>query len=133
MKRTWIFFPILKIRAGYGVTGNDKIPDYQFVSGFTANAVYGLGNGSVIGYTPSLANAALKWEVNTTRNIGFDAAFLKNRLTLTMDVYKNTGTNLLIYVPSSHFCWLSSYKRVRHSRRSYKTSVLLLTRDLKSA
>jgi TonB-linked SusC/RagA family outer membrane protein len=93
------FLSDLKIRAGFGVTGNDKILDYQYLSSFSATSIYGLGNGSVVGYQPSLSNPNLKWETNTTRNIGFDAAFLKNRLTLTMDVYRNTGTNLLINVP----------------------------------
>ena len=90
----------LKLRAGYGTTGNDRINDYQYITTFNPTSVYGLSNGSTIGYLPAgLSNAFLKWETNITRNVGFDAAFLKNRITLSLDVYRNTAENLLIAAP----------------------------------
>ncbi len=94
------FLSDLKLRAGVGVTGNDRIDDYRYVSQYAYTAIYGLNNTSVLGYqSTGLANPNLKWESNTTRNIGVDAAFFKNRLSLTVDVYQNTASNLLINVP----------------------------------
>ena len=94
------FITDLKLRAGYGETGNDRINDYLYITQFLQTSVYGLNNGSTIGYLPAaLSNPYLKWESNITRNFGFDAAFFKNRLTLTFDIYKNTAQNLLIAAP----------------------------------
>ena len=98
--RKFDFISDLKLRVGYGTTGNDRINDYLYITQFLNTAVYGLNNGSTIGYLPAgLSNANLQWESNVTRNIGFDAAFLKNRLTLSVDVYRNTAQNLLISAP----------------------------------
>lgn len=90
----------LKVRAGYGTTGNNKIANYLYLSQFYNTAVYGLSNSSSLGYYPyNLANQYLTWETNVTRNIGFDAAFFKNKISLSFDVYKNTAKNLLISAP----------------------------------
>jgi len=62
------------------------------------NAGYGLND--VLNYTltlPSrLGNPFLQWESLTSENLGFDLSFLKNRITLTVDLYSNTTKNLLI-------------------------------------
>ncbi|HEY4289064.1 MAG TPA: TonB-dependent receptor [Puia sp.] len=92
----------LKIRASYGVTGNDGgIDDFAFVplvdAGGQRNYSFGTNGAVNIGYSPSVpANPDLKWEQTTQTDIGFDA-ILFNALTLTVDVYKKKTTGILQY------------------------------------
>jgi len=101
------FFPTnnvlnnLKIRASYGVTGNDGIGDFSFISligaGAQRNYTFGTGNNETvnIGYSPAApGNPDLKWEETRQTDIGFDAIFL-NSLTLTVDVYKKKTVGIL--------------------------------------
>ncbi len=104
-KEKWMdgLFPTisdLKIRASYGEAGNNRISDFLYVTQFTPSAYYSLGNQLVTSYrSGSLANANLVWESTISRNLGLDVAFFKNRLNLTLDVYKNTTEDLLVNVP----------------------------------
>ena len=90
----------LKIRASYGVTGQDGgIPEFAFLStvGSGGERNYSFGNGGVvnIGYSPNApANPNLKWEQTATTDIGFDA-ILFNALNFTMDVYQKKTTGIL--------------------------------------
>ncbi len=92
-------FSNLKLRVGYGVTGNDRIGDYGFLSRFSA---YGtsLGNNFYAGIEPaSLSNPDLKWEKTIQTDIGLDMGFLKGKLNITLDAYKKKTTDLLLAVP----------------------------------
>jgi len=92
-------FSNLKLRVGYGVTGNDRIGDYGFLSRFSA---YGtsLGNNFYAGIEPaSLSNPGLKWEKTIQTDIGLDMGFLKGKLNVTVDAYKKKTTDLLLAVP----------------------------------
>ncbi len=92
-------FSNLKLRVGYGVTGNDRIGDYGFLSRYSA---YGtsLGNNFYAGIEPaSLSNPNLKWEKTIQTDIGLDMGFLKGRLNVTLDAYKKKTTDLLLAVP----------------------------------
>ena len=93
----------MKIRASYGVTGNDVIGDFSYVplvnSGY--NYPFGVGTGESInvGYAPAAAaNPDLKWEQTTQTDIGIDATLFQN-LTLTADWYKKKTTGILQYPP----------------------------------
>lgn len=89
----------LKLRVGYGEAGNNRIGDFLYLTTFNSGTQYGLLDQSITAYLPSsLANAALVWEENISRNIGLDVSFLKNRIQLTADVYKNSSKNLLLNV-----------------------------------
>lgn len=92
----------LKLRASYGLTGNFNIPNYGSQGAMT-NYGYVFG-----GATPSVVNGAapfaqpnddLKWEKTAQLNLGFDASFFKNKLTLSVDVYNSNTNNLLLNVP----------------------------------
>ncbi|MCH5716640.1 SusC/RagA family TonB-linked outer membrane protein [Niabella hibiscisoli] len=90
----------LKIRASYGATGNNRIDDYLYMNIFSPTAKYALNEQVVPAYmVGSLPNKDLKWETTISRNIGVDLSLLKNRLSLSADVYLNTVNNLLIDVP----------------------------------
>jgi TonB-linked SusC/RagA family outer membrane protein len=90
----------LKFRVSYGQAGNNRIPNFLYLTQFNSGSQYGLNDQLVSAYVPSsLANPDLVWETTTSRNIGVDASFLKNRIQFTFDVYNNTTDNLLVSVP----------------------------------
>ena len=95
------FVNTLKIRGGYGVTGNDAIGDFKYLSTIGDGRNYAVGNtGSVtIGNSPNApSNPDLKWEETSQTNIGFDARFF-NDVTFTFDWYNKTTTGILQDVP----------------------------------
>ena len=92
----------LKIRAGYGVTGNsDNIFPYSnlLLIGSSGSAYYNPSN-SIFPYPPVYtitqnANPNLKWEQRAGTNIGFDYAILNNRVTGSFNYYSDKTTDLL--------------------------------------
>ncbi|MEO6228994.1 MAG: TonB-dependent receptor [Ferruginibacter sp.] len=89
-----------KLRGSYGITGNDNIGDFQYVStiGGGRNYTYGSSDLYSIGYSPNApANPDLKWEQTSQADIGFEASLLKN-LTLTFDWYKKKTSGMLLSV-----------------------------------
>ncbi|MDI9364953.1 MAG: TonB-dependent receptor [Flavobacterium sp.] len=95
------FISDLKLRVGYGQVGNNRIPDYLFLTTFNNNPYYYGINGQIINAysSASLVNQDLIWETTTNRNLGLDIAVLKNKLSLSIDVYKNSTKDLLLNVP----------------------------------
>ncbi|MHA4737397.1 TonB-dependent receptor [Dyadobacter sp. MSC1_007] len=93
-------FDDLKIRASYGLTGNSQIPVYRSVAGLIPyNYVFGATPTLVSGYGPNrISNSNLKWESTSMLNVGVDFALLNNRLSLTVDAFKNKTTDLLLDV-----------------------------------
>lgn len=91
----------LKIRGGYGVTGNDAIQPNGFLALIGGGRNYTFGStGTVVssGNSPDApANSDLKWEETSQLNIGFDAK-LFNDFTLTMEYYDKKTTGILQYV-----------------------------------
>jgi TonB-linked SusC/RagA family outer membrane protein len=105
----------LKLRASYGLSGNNRISDYLYQTVYNATALYALGgNLNSIGYaSPYLANPDLKWETTVSRNLGLDISLLNNRLQLTVDVYQNNTRDLLLSAPIS---FTSGYKLQQQNR-----------------
>jgi TonB-linked SusC/RagA family outer membrane protein len=96
------FVSDFKLRASYGLTGNFNIPNYAAQGGLRNYAyVFGGVAPSVInGAAPSfLPNPNLRWEKTAQLNLGFDAAFFQNLLTLSVDVYNSNTNDLLLNVP----------------------------------
>jgi TonB-linked SusC/RagA family outer membrane protein len=92
----------LKIRAGWGITGNQDIPNGRVVDqygGGTNSSFYDINgsNGSLVaGFVrTSIGNPDLKWEQNVSTNIGIDASLLSGRLTIVFDAYQRTVDDLL--------------------------------------
>ena len=105
-KVTWI--NELKIRAIYGLTGNDGIGDFASLGLYGAG--YNYGGGSGIAPT-QLPNPDLKWESTTQTGLGFDISLFKNRISLNFDLYYNHTKDLLLDRPipsSSGFYAISS-------------------------
>ncbi|MDQ3277451.1 MAG: SusC/RagA family TonB-linked outer membrane protein, partial [Bacteroidota bacterium] len=96
---TWI--NDLKLRAGYGILGNDNINPLGFLNLFVINndASYPI-NGSNTNYTPgqrhlTVANPDIKWEQTATTSVGIDATFFRNKLTMALDLYNRETTDLV--------------------------------------
>ncbi len=95
------FINDMKLRFGYGSVGNNRINDYLYLSTFNNNGsyFYGVGGQTIYGYSSaSLVNPNLLWESTINRNYGIDISFLK-RFNLSVDVYNNSSSNLLLNVP----------------------------------
>ncbi|WP_133273887.1 SusC/RagA family TonB-linked outer membrane protein [Hymenobacter radiodurans] len=91
-------FSDLKLRASYGITGNQEIGSYQSVGRYGLNA-YTAGTTRLVGLTASnIPNPNLSWESTASTDVGIDLAFLKNRITVTADYYYKKTTDLLLQV-----------------------------------
>jgi TonB-linked SusC/RagA family outer membrane protein len=90
----------LKFRVSYGEAGNNRIADFLYTTQFRPSAFYDINNTLVTALVASdLANPNLKWETTISRNLGLDAAFLNNRLQLSVDYYNNKTKGLLVNNP----------------------------------
>ncbi len=93
---TWL--SDLKLRVGWGMTGQQEgIGEYSYFNSYVANREFAfypiIGDGSLS--RPNAYNDNLTWEKTTTYNAGLDMAFLKGRITSSVDFYKRETTDLL--------------------------------------
>jgi TonB-linked SusC/RagA family outer membrane protein len=111
-KNDWVTF--LKIRGSYGETGNDQyrvngnVQRYLYLpSTFNTGQsgyYWGSSNGSVVNpywsgsVEGSLGNPGITWERATSKNIGLDAKFLADRLSLTADFFQQDRKNILTQI-----------------------------------
>ncbi|QOD62327.1 TonB-dependent receptor [Polaribacter haliotis] len=92
-------FSQLKFKAGYGKTGNDRIPgDARFEFLTDENSNYFFNNQVVQGQRPTSfgANSNLFWETTEQVNIGLDAGFFNGRLSVAVEAYQKDTKDLLI-------------------------------------
>lgn len=96
----WKPLDILKLRASWGVNGNQEIGNYQFVSTIDNSRGYTIGPGRALGSSPLfLENADIRWEESKQIDIGMDASFFQGRLSATADYYIKTTSGLLERIP----------------------------------
>jgi TonB-linked SusC/RagA family outer membrane protein len=84
-----------KIRASYGTSGNDQIPDYRFqeLYGFVAGAPY----QGVPGLQPvNLSNPNYAWELNKKLEFGLEIGFFKDRIFISTSFFRNRSSNQLV-------------------------------------
>ena len=85
----------LKLRASYGITGNNNIPEYKYLATYALNSLY----QNKVSATPSrLANPLLHWETANMAAVGVDLTFI-NRIDMSIDLYNTDNTGLLLNVP----------------------------------
>lgn len=89
----------LKLRAGWGKTGNQNVTDYAYMA-LLANKTTPWGVGVLTGNT---ANPDLTWETTSSYNIGLDLGLLQNRIEFIADVYYKKTDNLLLQLPLPSF------------------------------
>jgi iron complex outermembrane receptor protein len=113
-------FNQLKLRVGYGVTGNLPVPFYSYISRLNSgtlnvsNLSTGIGAPAVTTFNDGSAdrlirlfnyvsneNPDLKWEQKSEFNVGLDFAALNDRLVGSLDVYSRTSTDILFNQPVS--------------------------------
>jgi len=87
----------LKIRAGYGKTGNDNIPAFQYQDTFSLSGQY---NGVKTAILERMANPNLGWEEAYMTSLGVDATLLKN-WNFTVDLYHTINSKILLESPMS--------------------------------
>lgn len=97
-------FDQLKLRLGYGITGQQRIGEgnYPYLPQYTFSeddARYQFGNQFITTLRPEGYNAELKWEETTTYNIALDYALLDERISGTIEAYQRETNDLLNVVP----------------------------------
>lgn len=91
------FLSFGKLRASYGITGNDQIGDYQFLD--TYQSVGNNYNG-VAGLQPTrLYNPDFGWETNRKVEVATELGFFNDRLFTTVSYYRNRSSNQLVGIP----------------------------------
>lgn len=94
------FLNQLKFRGSWGKLGNQDIGYYPFLQYITPGSNYVWGDSKMSGVAiTSLANPDIKWETTATTDIGIDAAFLNNRLSLTADYFYKKTSDILLQLP----------------------------------
>lgn len=90
----------LKIRGNWGRLGNSSIGDWDYIGTINQSIVTVFGGAIVPGSTQvKLVNAGLVWETKETVNVGFDASFLNQRLTVSAEYYNSKTSDVLAETP----------------------------------
>ncbi|MDR1407974.1 MAG: TonB-dependent receptor [Tannerella sp.] len=98
---TWL--DDLKIRAGWGQTGNQSgVGDYAYLQRYNISRQAwfepGRSDATPLITQANLRTSDLTWETTSQRNVGLDVTLLQNRLSVTMDYYYKHTTDMLMYV-----------------------------------
>ncbi|MDR1201143.1 MAG: TonB-dependent receptor [Tannerellaceae bacterium] len=99
----------LKLRASYGIIGNNNIGNYtQYNRVSDSNAVFGNTSYSGSAVT-NLGNDDLGWEMTRQLDLGIDLGFFNNRVNFTYDYYRKITTDLLYQLPIPQESGFSSF------------------------
>ncbi|MBU3821951.1 TonB-dependent receptor [Flavobacteriaceae bacterium XHP0103] len=104
-------FSTLKVRASYGISGNDNIANYGYAALLTSNFLYPTGSGTT---ADGLANPDLKWEQTKQLNIGLDVGLFNEQFTAALEYYQNTSDDLLLSVPLPNSLGVNSGSQIRN-------------------
>ncbi|MGV3502954.1 MAG: SusC/RagA family TonB-linked outer membrane protein [Adhaeribacter sp.] len=88
-----------KLRVSTGITGNNRVPDFAYMSSLAINnaAIYPFGNANAKGLVPAvLGNDKLLWENTLQTDLGLDLSLFKDKVNLTVDVYRKNTYDLLL-------------------------------------
>jgi TonB-linked SusC/RagA family outer membrane protein len=88
------FIDYLKLRGSWGQLGNDNVAAFQYLNAYELSAT-GLGSTVTTAYERNVANPNITWETSTSRNVGIDLRTLDNRLTFSLDLYRNSREDIL--------------------------------------
>jgi len=103
---SWLSFG--KLRTSYGITGNDQIPDYQYLSTYGSSyTVY----QNYAGLEPTrIANADFHWETTKKMDVGLDIGVAKDRIILTVDHFVDRSGDQLTYYTLPYITGFSGYE-----------------------
>ncbi len=88
------FLSFGKIRGSYGITGNDQIGDYQYLSTYNATS-YPYQQSAGL-YPAQLSNPDYSWETNKKSELAIELGFLKDRILFSLSGYRNISSNQLV-------------------------------------
>ncbi len=106
---------LMKLRASYGLTGNNQISAYQYLSVYAFGSKY---ENNVGAYLERLSNEDLRWETAYMATIGLDFEFLKGRIGFSIDLYNTDNKDLLLNVPLAPSTGFASIMQNRGSVRN---------------
>ncbi|GGZ51751.1 SusC/RagA family TonB-linked outer membrane protein [Mesonia mobilis] len=90
----------LKLRAGYGIVGNDNLGSYAYLARVGSGGNYPIGGQTMPGtYPATIANDDLKWEESEQTNLGVDLGLYDGKITFSADAYIKKNYDLLLNVP----------------------------------
>lgn len=102
--RTWLDF--LKLRLGWGYSGNDRIGNYNSYTTYQTHkyyAAYALGGSNTAAasgfYPATLGNEDVTWETTRTIDGGLDALFFNSKLSFALDVWRRDTYDMLYQLP----------------------------------
>ena len=98
-------FDLLKLRAGYGATGNSDISPFLYQDSFATSNTY---NDKVVAVAERMANDELGWESAYMASVGVDMRLL-DRINVTLDLYNTDNKNLLLDVPRAPSTGFTKY------------------------
>ncbi|ADB37956.1 SusC/RagA family TonB-linked outer membrane protein [Spirosoma linguale] len=105
-KNNLTFVSDMKLRAGWGKTGNQAIGDYNAYTTYRSNTstngypIDGSMSTATAGFSPQrFGNPNAKWEATASTNFGFDLAMLSNKLDVSFDVWSRKTTDMLFTSP----------------------------------
>jgi TonB-dependent starch-binding outer membrane protein SusC len=102
----------LKLRASWGVNGNQAFADYMWVPSYRFGDAFTqaqFGDQFVGTIRPTAVDPNIKWEETTSYNVGFDYGLLNNRLTGSLDYYWKDTDNLIFRIPVAAGMFLSDF------------------------
>ncbi len=93
---------MIKLRVGYGKTGNSAIGNFQYEANLSSysqfSPVFGVSQSvaNALNVLDSFGNELIQWESSAMTNIGVDGSFYRNRLSVTAEYYMKTTDNLIV-------------------------------------
>jgi TonB-linked SusC/RagA family outer membrane protein len=99
----------LKLRAGWGKSGNANIPDNARFATYSATSNNITYNGNPTLFPLKLENANIHWETSDNYDVAIEAGFFKDRLTVELDYYKKVTTDVLMYLTIPQSIGFSQY------------------------
>ncbi len=103
------FLSFGKLRASYGLTGGDEIPNYQYVRLWTMRSENNY-DGTPLIAPGSPSDSLLQWQVNKKLEIGLNLSFLNDRINIEASWYRNRCDNQLVGFPTP---WITGVNNVR--------------------
>ncbi|GAA0526101.1 SusC/RagA family TonB-linked outer membrane protein [Chitinophaga japonensis] len=128
------FFDDLKLRLGYGVTGNSSVDPYETLGSLTKTS-YAWDDVPAYGFRPDkIPNPLLHWERTAQYNVGLDFTLLKGRIAGTVDAYLQRTSNLIMdrQLPTASGFPNIQYNVGETSNRGLEVSLNTLNVDTKS-
>ncbi len=92
------FLSFGKLRASYGITGNDQIPNYQYYTLYNSTGSTYSYNGTSTAYVSNIENKDLHWEKTKKLDIAAELGFFKERILFKVDFYRNRTSDALNYI-----------------------------------